>query len=223
MKTHVIYATTNPGKIIEIRRHFGFYDIPVEGLRDFVPVDLKVDEAGVSLGENAILKSSAYAKELSKHEDLHDKRFLIIADDTGVEIKGLNWEPGIKVRRWKGYKMGDEEIISYTLERLRGIKGGGRDATFRTVLSVSEVGEGGKIIKPLTFEGTLEGRIREHADATRIVGFPFESIFEVKEWNMLLGDLHRMSDEKKREGYYNHRERAIEKTIPYIKKRTERN
>ena len=173
MTTHLIYATTNPGKIIEIGRHFGMHGIKVSSLADFIPVTLDVAETGTTLGENAILKSQAYAEEISKADHVRGDRFILVADDTGIEIKGLNGEPGIFVRRWKGYKMTDEEIISYTLERMKGLKGPDRQARFRTVLAITQVDEKGKIAKPVLFEGTLDGWIREAADESRIPGFPF--------------------------------------------------
>ena len=216
--TNLIYATTNPGKIVEIGRHFGMYGIKASSLIDFVPLEMDVAETGKTLGENAILKSRAYAKVIAEASNLRGQKFLVVSDDTGVEIKGLNGEPGIFVRRWKGYKMTDEEIISYTLERMEGLKGEDRNAKFRTVLAITTVDEKGKVSEPVLFEGSLDGWINETATDERILGFPFESIFQVAEWDIILGDLHRMPLEKKKRGFFNHRERAIEKAIPFIKK-----
>ena len=213
MKPHLVYATSNPGKIIEISRHFGFHSIPGYSLTDFINIKLDPEETGTTLGENAIIKAQAYAEEIAKEKSLRGKSFNIIADDTGVEIKGLLGEPGIKVRRWKGYKMTDEEIIEYTLERMKGLTGDARNAEFRTVLCMINVDEKGKIGKPIITEGTLQGRILEEADETRITGFPFECMFYVTEYNMLLGDLHRLDDKEKRKGKWNHREKAIEKVV----------
>lgn len=217
MKIHVVYATSNPGKIIEIRRHFGFHGIPVSSLSDFVSAELDPEESGTTLGDNALIKAMAYADVLAKDPSLRGTRFVVIADDTGVEIAGLNGEPGIKVRRWIGRKMTDEEIISYTLERMQGLDGAARKAQFRTVLCMLMVDENGNVGEPAYTEGTLAGVIIEGADPIRIAGFPFESLFYVTEYDMLLGALHRLSDDEKRLGKFNHRERAIEKAVPVIK------
>ncbi len=218
MKTHLIYATSNPGKVREIQRHFGFHGIAVAAPSDFISEKLNPDETGTSLGENAHIKALAYAQELSKNQSLRGTRFIVISDDTGVEIAGLNGEPGIRVRRWKdGTKMGDEEIISYALERMQGLTGEQRDAEFRTVLCMIVVDEHGTISDPITTKGNLKGWIKEEADPMRIEGFPFECIFYVTEYGMLLGELHHLPDEEKRAGKFNHRERALELAVPIIK------
>lgn len=219
-KTHLIYATSNPGKIREISRHFGFHGLKVSLLSDFIPVELDPKEDGRTLGENALVKARAYAEVISKNQSLRGERFIVIADDTGVFIDGLGGEPGIHVRRWVGRKMADEEIVTYTLERLEGLTGPKRNAHFRTVLCMIVVDERGSIGVPITVEGSLEGRIMETADPMRIEGFPFESIFHVTEagYNMLLGALHYLPDDQKFAGKFNHRERAIEKAIPIIKR-----
>jgi XTP/dITP diphosphohydrolase len=217
MKTNLVYATSNPGKIIEIGRHFGFHDLAVSKLSDFTDVILEPEETGATLGENALIKANAYAEALSKIPTISGEQFIVIADDTGIFIEGLNGEPGIRVRRWKGYKMTDEEIISHTLERMKNLSGESRKAIFRSVLCVVQVDEKGTMKELITVEGSLKGQILEKDDPRRIIGFPFESLFFVDEYNMLLGDLHRLSDGEKRRGLFNHRERAIEKIIPIIK------
>lgn len=219
---HLIYATSNPGKIIEIRRHFGFHNIPVSALSDFVSVQLDPAETGTTLGENAYIKALAYAEELAKNDSLRGKEFMVISDDTGVFIDGLDDEPGIHVRRWIGRKMEDEEIINYTLARMQALVGDQRKANFRTVLCMIGVDDDGTITEHQTTEGFLEGRILENAHPTRIKGFPFESLFHATRYDMLLGDLHRLPDEEKRAGKFNHREWAIELAVPIIKARMNR-
>jgi XTP/dITP diphosphohydrolase len=215
--SHIVYATSNPGKIIEINRHFGFRGLKVKALSDFLPIKLDPDETGVSLGENALIKAHAYAEALSQASDLRGKSFVVISDDTGIFIDGLNGEPGIKVRRWIGRKMTDEEIIDHCLKSLQGFAGSARKARFRTALCTIPVGEDGTIGEPVHVEGSLEGRIVLTADRRRTEGFPFESLFWADEYGLLLGDLHRLPDVEKRSGKFNHRERAIEKVIPLIR------
>jgi XTP/dITP diphosphohydrolase len=168
MKTNLVYATSNPGKIIEIGRHFGFHDLAVSKLSDFTDVILEPEETGATLGENALIKANAYAEALSKIPTISGEQFIVIADDTGIFIEGLNGEPGIRVRRWKGYKMTDEEIISHTLERMKNLSGESRKAIFRTVLCVVQVDEKGTMKELITVEGSLKGQILEKDDPRRI-------------------------------------------------------
>lgn len=215
-KPAIIYATSNPGKVIEISRHFRLYGLPVGSFGDFVSTNIDPDENGSSLEENAKIKALAYAEALGKESNLRGQSFVVVADDTGIFIDGIKGEPGIKVRRWLGYKMTDEEIINHCLKVMEGIPVPERTATFKTVLCLVTVNEEGKVGVPQLFEGTLKGWILEKANHTRIEGFPFESLFWVIEYDLLLGDLHRLSDEEKK-GKFNHRERALEKVIPVIK------
>jgi len=216
MKTNLIYATSNPGKVIEIGRHFGYHGLEVSKLSDFIDVRLDPEEDGATLGDNARIKAFAYADVISKTPSLRGKRFIVVADDTGVFIDGLGGEPGIRVRRWNGRKMTDDEIIVYAIERMRGLSGDARKAVFRTVLCIVSVDEHGLIGDTVMCEGELNGHILETANPQRIEGFPFESLFFADEYGMLLGDLHRLPDAEKRKGKFNHRERAIEKAIPII-------
>jgi XTP/dITP diphosphohydrolase len=186
-------------------------------LSDFMPMPagFKPEETGRTPGENAAIKAKAYATVISKNQDLRGECFIVIADDTSVSIDGLGGEPGIHVRRWVGHDMDDEEILSYTLERMEGLTGPKRNAHFRTALCMIRVDERGSMGVPVMVDGSLDGRIMETADPMRIKGFPFEPIFFVPEFNMLLGTLHLMPPEQK-PGKLNHRERAVDRAVPVI-------
>lgn len=219
MNTYIVYATSNPGKIIEIGRHFAHYGLAVRQLSDFLPLKLDPEETGTSLGENSRIKALAYAGALSRASSLRGVRFIVVSDDTGFFITGLGGEPGIKVRRWIGRRMTDEEIIDHTMERMKGLSGEGRAVTSRSVLTIVTVDEKGAVGAPEEFEGSLEGRIIDRPLDLRIEGFPFESMYFVTEYGMMLGDLHRLPDaEKFGQKRFNHRERAIEEAIPHIRK-----
>lgn len=201
----LLYATSNPGKTEELRGLSSTRNINLYTPHD-IGIDLDPEESGSSLEENAIIKCTAYLHEIDKDE------FLVMADDTGVEITALNNEPGIHVRRWKGYRMSDEEIIDYCLERMKEIPSGNRQASFRTVLAI-----GSKSITLNLFEGRLEGEIVQEPIKLRMKGFPFESIFYSTEYNMMLGDMHTLSQSEKIEkNILSHREKALINALPFI-------
>ena len=204
MVKQVLYATNNQGKISEVSKLLLYNGIEVVSPKD-LEIVLDVPETGSTLEENAKLKSAAYLAFSNGR--------IVLSDDTGLEIDALNGEPGIHVRRWrdKYNRMGDEEIINYCLERMSGIPEDQRGAQFRTVLALA-VPNGGIEI----FDGTLRGTILEQPAKLRVEGFPFESLFFVTEWNMLLGEAHQIEASKK-DGRINHRERALMKAIPRIK------
>lgn len=176
--TKIIYATTNPGKFKEVQKIFAHHHVNIYSPLDFGK-NIDVDETGTTLEENAALKANAYRNIFPQD--------IIIGDDTGVEIDALGGAPGIKVRRWKGYKMSDEEIIEYCLMQLAGVNRAKRGAQFRTVLAVSSPD------KQMTyFDGIFRGEILTQPKKKREVGMPFWPIFFIPDLNMTLGELHHM-------------------------------
>jgi len=153
---------------------------------------------------------------------------VLMSDDTGLEIEGLGGEPGVRVRRWKGYSMTDEEIISHCLDRMKHLNHQDqRNAKFTSVVALITVpcksnGSDKSLDHTetaITFTGTLEGRIMPAADPIRIKGFPMESIFWVDKWKALLGHVTDLSEEEKaKRNIYTHREEALQLAIESLKK-----
>jgi len=204
MVKEILYATGNPGKVIEVSKLLNHHDIKVVSPKD-LGIDLDVPEIGSSLEENSLLKARAYSLESGGR--------IVLSDDTGLEIDALDGEPGIHIRRWKDGKtrMTDEEIIRHCLTEMHDIPQGQRRAQFRTVLALAlpnQITE--------TFEGILRGEILENPSPIKVEGFPFESLFFVPEWDMLLGEAHQLKASQKN-GKLNHREKALQKAIPRIK------
>jgi XTP/dITP diphosphohydrolase len=198
----LLYATTNPGKVMEVRKI-----VQAAGLDLLSPPEiglaLEVPEDGATLEENAAAKARAYL-------DRVDGDTVVMADDTGVEIDALGGEPGIHVRRWIGRRMTDQEIIDFCLARLADVPPERRGAQFRTVIALGVPGGGIE-----RFDGALRGVILPEADALRIEGFPFESLFFVPDWGMLLGQAHLLPAEEKAH-FVTHRERAVRRALPRI-------
>lgn len=199
----ILYATSNPGKLEEVGRF-----VRLHGYTLLSPVDLEgeidVPETGSTLEENALLKVNAYKE---RYPDI-----FILADDTGVEIAGLNGEPGIFVRRWKDkvHHMSDQEIIDYCLERMKDLHGDARKAQMRTVIALAEPGKEIQL-----FDGVLPGFIVEKAEPLTMEGFPFEVLFFSTEYQMMLSEMHALPDDEKKK-MLTHRERAVEKALQYI-------
>ena len=202
----LLYATTNPGKLMEVSKHLAPHGIALVSPAQ-AGLDLEVDETGSTLEENAILKAQAYLR--------HAPGMVVMADDTGIEIDALGGEPGIHVRRWKDQRtpMSDEAIIDYCLQRMHGIPQDQRRAQFRTVIAL---GMPGGAIE--CFDGILHGNIMPNAAPLKYAGMPFETLFYISEWSKLLGDVHDLSvEEKSQNGYFTHRERAIQNALPRLR------
>lgn len=101
-------------------------------------------EDGATLVENA-LKKARYAHERSAK--------WCMADDTGLYIDVLRGEPGIRAARWAGATASTEDIMRYTLQKLKDIPRDRRTATFRTAaVVITPTGESH------TFIGEAAGR-----------------------------------------------------------------
>ena len=89
----ILIATTNPGKIREIRGILA--DAPVElvTLTD-LPAIPEPDENGTTFADNARLKALYYAAATGLPS---------VADDSGLEIDALDKAPGVHSARWHGY------------------------------------------------------------------------------------------------------------------------
>jgi XTP/dITP diphosphohydrolase len=209
MMRHLLYATTNPGKIMELGRLMQRAGIamrsPVE-----IGLALDVDEHGATLEENAALKARAYLDHLVNRSEAEN--YVVLADDTGVEIDALGGEPGIKVRRWNGSaRMSDDEVLTTCLQRMAHVPPGQRGAQFRTVFALGVAGQ------PLEFfDGVLRGELLTQPDPLRIPGFPFESIFYVPEWHRLLGKIHELPADQKAH-LLTHRDHAMNKALPRLR------
>ncbi len=213
---YLIYATSNPGKKMEMAKHLGTFGIVVKTMDDFGIEAFDVPETATTLGENSTIKVKAYLEALKNKTDLRGNKFIVVSDDTGLEISGLNGEPGIHVRRWKGYKMTDQEIVDYVLLRMKDLKGEDRSARFRTVVAVGVLEESGEIKSELKmFEGHLDGKILEEPVGEVVSGFPFERLFFVTEWGMTTGGAHALPQEEKNK-LLNHRERAVTAAVPFF-------
>ena len=202
----ILYATTNPGKLAEVQTVLKHHSLDVIGPQD-LGLTIDVEESGSTLEENARLKTKAYLQ-------LVDRKNIVFADDTGLEIDALGGEPGITVRRWKGYKMSDEEIISYTLERLKDIPAGKRGAQFHTVIAV------GYDSQPIKyFHGFFRGEILETPRPERIAGMPFFPLFYLPSLKTSLGEFHELPIAEQLKSP-THRELAVLSALPYLRQLT---
>lgn len=88
----LLVATNNSAKLSEMKLLLGEIPYTIVSLAD-VGVDFDVEETGTTFEENALLKAKTYSR-LSG--------LLTLADDSGLEVKALNNEPGIHTNRYAG-------------------------------------------------------------------------------------------------------------------------
>ena len=89
----ILIATTNPGKIREIREILSGVPADLVTLADLPAID-EPEENGATFAENARLKALYYAAATGLPS---------VADDSGIEIDALDKAPGVHSARWHGY------------------------------------------------------------------------------------------------------------------------
>jgi len=174
----ILIATTNKAKLEEIKNGLKpllKQKIKLLTLTD-VGVEEKPEESGKTFCENAKIKAEFYAQKTG---------LPTLADDGGLLIPYLNNEPGIKSRRWLGYEASDEELINYTLERLKNVPKEKRTAYLQVCLCFFDP----KTKKIFFEEEKIEGFIAKKPSGKATFGYPFRALFIVKKFNKYYDEL----------------------------------
>ena len=196
----ILVATTNPGKIAEIRAMLGG-DVEWVGLADFPNIN-EIKEDGETFAENARKKALGYAKQTN---------LWTMADDSGLVVDALGKQPGVKSSRFSGAKDKDRTLIDHknmakVLSLLEGVPREKRTARFVCHLCLASPE---KIL--IETEGRLEGFIAEKEIGKN--GFGYDPIFFVPQLGKTVAQLSR--EEK---NAISHRGNAIRKLRPQLDK-----
>jgi XTP/dITP diphosphohydrolase len=154
----LLIATTNPGKVGEIRRILDGAPVELVTLSDIPPLP-EPEETGATFAENARLKARYYSAATG---------LVSVAEDSGLEIDALDQQPGVQSARWYGSDYAVKFAKIYELLRARGAAGS--PARFVAAVALAVDGE-------VVFEtrGTVEGEIAPQPRGTN--GFGYDPIF----------------------------------------------
>lgn len=191
----LVLATSNPGKLTELRKMLSETPISVVSLADFKSI-VSVDETGSTFAENAILKAAGYALQTG---------FPTLADDSGLEIEALDGRPGIHSARYGG-DIPFVEKMALILAEVAAIGSTERHARF--VSSIAFADSHGRLID--TVDGECTGVLAE--DPRGNGGFGYDPIFIPDGFDQTFGEL---PDDVK--GQISHRSRAFFKIMPYLR------
>ncbi len=168
----IIFATSNQGKMDEIKMIMKDFDIPILSLKE-AGIVADIVEDGESFEENAIIKAKAIMELTGE---------VVLADDSGLEVDYINKEPGIYSARYLGeetpYSIKNQNII----DRLKDAEGDERSARF--VCAIAAAFPDGEII---TTRATIEGVIGYEEKG--IHGFGYDPILYVPEFGMTTGEM----------------------------------
>jgi XTP/dITP diphosphohydrolase len=160
---HVVLASTNPGKLGELRILLAGGGLRIESQNAFgVP---EADESGLSFVENAIIK----ARNAARHTGL-----AAIADDSGLDVDALNGAPGIYSARYAGAQADDAANLCKLLRDLENVPEPRRTARFQCVIVYMRHALDAV---PLICQGTWEGRILFEPRGRN--GFGYDPVFFV--------------------------------------------
>ena len=202
MKRKILVASTNPGKLKELREMLGG-DVEWVGLKDFPGIG-EIEEDGATFAENARKKALGYAKVIG---------LWTLADDSGLVIDALGGQPGVNSARFSGEKTVNEDKslidhrnIAKVLKLLECVPAEKRTARFVCCLCLASAE---KVL--IETQGTVEGVIIDREIGEN--GFGYDPIFFVPQLNKTVAQLG--SDEK---NAVSHRGNAIRKLKPLLEK-----
>ncbi|MEO9474339.1 MAG: RdgB/HAM1 family non-canonical purine NTP pyrophosphatase [Cyclobacteriaceae bacterium] len=154
----ICFATHNQNKATEIRQLLpaGFELITLDDLGQTE----EIPEDGLTIEENSSIKANYVFKKFN---------VACFADDTGLEVKALNGEPGVYSARYAGEPKDNEANIDLLLKNLEGKSD--RSAAFKTVITfIDETG------RSTQFAGIAPGQIIVERTGTK--GFGYDPVFQ---------------------------------------------
>jgi XTP/dITP diphosphohydrolase len=166
----LLLASTNPGKLREIRHVLAGAAVSLATLADQAPIP-EPEEAGLTFEANAALKARYYAAATG---------LTTVAEDSGLAIDALGGRPGVLSARYPGATYADKFAGLY-----RELAPHARPWTARFVcaLAVAKAG-GGPLL--FTCSGTVEGEIAAAPRGSN--GFGYDPIFFYPPYNRTLGE-----------------------------------
>ena len=192
----LVLATRNVNKRREFEQLLGpgFIVQDVTTMRD-IP---EVVESGTTFAENATLKAIAVSKILLDQ--------LVIADDSGLEVKALHGAPGVFSARYAGEAASDRDNVEKLLCELTKANARDRSARFCCIIALARNGE-----LLTTVQGEIAGVITTSPRGGN--GFGYDPIFVPDGFNETFGELTSEAKNK-----ISHRAKATAALVQYFER-----
>ncbi len=174
----LILASNNIKKIKEMKELLKDLNIEIKSLNE-ENIDIDVEEDGSTFEENAKKK----AKEIYDFLKLRNERnFLVLSDDSGLEVDYLNGAPGIYSARYAGEHGNDKKNNEKLLSELSSIPTSKRTAKF--VCQIAMFDEDGRYY---SITGDANGCILEKPQGDD--GFGYDPLFLYRPLNKTFAEL----------------------------------
>lgn len=191
----LVLATRNKNKVRELAQILAGTQLEVLCAADFEDLE-DVEETGTTFEQNALLKARYVAA---------NTKMYALADDSGLEVKALNGQPGVYSARFAGEPANDQANIEKLLRELDGNTE--RSARFACVMAL--VGPDGETIA--CERGICSGVITQQASGDK--GFGYDPVFMPEGCSVTFA---QMSAEEKNS--MSHRARALEAMKKHLEK-----
>lgn len=154
----IVVASSNQGKIREIRKMLESIGIEVIPMNEVLEEEIDIEETGSTFKENAVIKAETIMKIINVPT---------LADDSGLEVDAMDKAPGIYSARFLGYDTSYDIKNQYIIDAVEG-----KDRTARFVCAMAlAIPKEETIIIEETFEGEINDKIEGEN------GFGYDPIF----------------------------------------------
>ena len=200
MKEFII-ASNNIHKIKEIKEMLVGFDLSVKSLAD-KNIDIDVEEDGLTFEANSKKKAIEIVRHLKNKEE---SDFIVMSDDSGLEVDYLNGAPGVYSARYAGTHGDNDANNQKLLKELTGVERKKRTARFVCVITAinSELEE-------IVVRGEVDGVIETKLSGSK--GFGYDPLFYVQEYEKTFSEIT-----SKQKNMISHRGRALDKLKAKIK------
>ena len=167
----IILASSNRGKIEEIKRMLGIDVVPYKELL----ADLHIEEHGSTFAQNALIKAQTIFEKFPNS--------VVLADDSGISVPALGNRPGIYSARFAGEGASDKENLNKLIEELKA-KGIKKTPAYYTAAIA--------IASPLgiyTVHGWMWGDVVDEPRGDK--GFGYDPMFIPEGFDKTLGELDK--------------------------------
>ncbi|MCK4657893.1 MAG: RdgB/HAM1 family non-canonical purine NTP pyrophosphatase [Phycisphaerae bacterium] len=190
----LLIATSNPGKLREIRHVFADLDVELADLKEFGKLPQPLED-GLTFEENARKKALHYAGLTG---------LWTLADDSGLEVDALGGQPGVNSARFAGPAQ-DAAANNIKLIRCLGeVPPKRRSARFRCVIAIAD----GQRVSA-TAAGVFEGVIIDEPRGQN--GFGYDPYFLLPELGQTVAEL-----EPAHKNRISHRGQALQNIRPKL-------
>jgi len=192
----LVIATKNEKKLHELKRYLKPIKARVVSLKDFERIP-RIVENGRTFKANAVKKAMVISKFTGA---------LTLADDSGLSVRALGGQPGVKSSRFAGPRKSDRQNNKKLLKLLEKVPPSKRQARFICAVAICDNGKIAKLI-----EESCSGRIAFSEKGG--YGFGYDPLFLIPKYKETFGELGLKVKDR-----MSHRSKALSRAREFLKR-----